>query len=180
MKAIYHGQYISKAGNLTYTYAVTGKAEELTTYTTLQEANSGKPAGTWNKAENGQPLFYLNIANERRNGRTAQKVLDLLISYDKTRIIIDRSRQELEKDERLAAKIEDEEAKIMAQIRLGIIKPIGGTTRIAPQPQATPTPAANAEPANLADEIMANIGAEPLVGALAGDGEHGVDDNIGA
>jgi len=170
MKAVYLSQYRKKGtGALMFVYVVTGAVKELEEYINIQENGpAGKGPGTWQKADNGAPLWWLNVDTEKRNGNMPKQSYTLIFNRDKTGIIRDDSAEQLASYARINAKKEDKLAELQAEIELGLreVPTRGGAFRatatgniVAPEEKPA------GEPKNLADEIVAGIGeGEPGAG----------------
>lgn len=150
MKATYHSQYRKPTG-LQYVYKVTGTAKELEQYRIVQEAQSGKGAGTWPEAD-GSPLFFVSVANEMRNGNVPEMQYALIFNNDNTRIIRDNSAAEHRKYASIAEKKEAAMAELMAKIELGLIE-VPRFNRTLPSTQTAPQ-SISGEKKGLVDEII--------------------------
>lgn len=166
MKATYHGQYF-KNGKKMFTFKVTGTTEEISKYKAIQETATNRAFGTWPEAD-GHPLYFLGVATLLRNGEIPKKQYSLLLNQDETRIIRDTSADELANYERMQDETNKAQAMIMAEIRLGLRTV---STNSASSTSAPSTPVAKpvgAEAPDLADKILAEVGAggEDLAGGL--------------
>lgn len=160
LKAIYHSQYRKKGtGALMYTYAITGTAIEVADYLLVQEAATARTPGTWPKADNGAPLWWLNVTVEKQSGGNPKQSYNLIFNRDKTAIIRDDSAEQMAASNRIAALKEEKIAELQAQIELGIIpQPSRGNSGM--RVVATPASTQLVVPENkdLTDEIISSVG----------------------
>lgn len=156
LKAIQHGKYRNKKGSMVLTYVVTGPAVEVEEYVVIQSAQTNKTPEQWPRVNNN-PLFYVNLANELAQGRAPKATIDLVKSFDGTRYFQDDTREETAKWARVSEKMEDELAKNMARIQLGLDKVATPVARPMTAPAIAPPKGAGIE-----EEILEHIA----------DGEH--------
>lgn len=175
LKAVYHDQYRKrdKRGNpvLMYKYTVTGPLVEVQEYLTVQSGIIGKTPDEWAKAENGNPLFFLNVTALEQQGRLPKLSFILQKNYDGSRYFPEVAKAELAGMEQREARIEARMDDYMAQLRLGIIRvaaPVPNNTVPTGQPTALPQPAAQPD---LLDGAIANMGANPIANELIHDDE---------
>lgn len=169
MKATYHGQYF-KNGRKMMTFKVTGTTEEIAKYKAIQETQTNRAIGTWPEAD-GHPLYFLGVDTLLRNGEIPKKQYPLIFNQDDTRVIRDTSADDNVNYERMQEETNKAQAIIMAEIRLGIrtVARNNGFTVATPAQQAA---AIGAEKADLAESIMAEVGAggEDLGGGVETEG----------
>ncbi len=128
LKATINGKYRKANGQLVYTYTVTGTAKEIAEYNAAQAEQTGTTVDQLKKSASGQPLYWF-VSNPLQ-GRFAQKTFNLAISYG-GKIVIDDTAESVAKDERMAVKMEDHQALILAEISLGVRKVLAPTTAAA-------------------------------------------------
>lgn len=155
LKAVFNGKYRKRStGNLMYTYKVTGPKAEQDEFVTIMALQANRDAATWQVVDNC-PLHWVNVTQRMKNGQPAPiGSFNLLKNNASTNFIIDDTAQELRENERLADKILDAKAMVMAEIQLGIRG--RGTTVNAPVTTTT-TQAALPAGTNALDEELAAI-----------------------
>jgi len=175
MKAVYHSQY-RKPGTraLMFTYVITGTRQEIDDYILVQEAATGRAAGTWPKDEvTGAPLWWLNTDIEKRNGNMPKQSYTLIFNRDKTRIIRDDSAEQMAAFTRINKIKEEKLAILQAEIELGlrVVDTSASNTRITTTltGPAIQMPEGDKERKSLADEIVAGIGDGNSEGENEGD-----------
>jgi hypothetical protein len=156
LKAVYKDKYRSKgSGQIVLRYLVSGTQAEIAEYKAIQQAQANR--AEWPE-ENGQPIYFVPINNLMRQGRNPQPSINLIKSYDGTRIFEDTSAEDVKawtkRNELKDKAIAELQAKIEMGIDVGQMATAGFARAVAAQPAQT-APAAQPD---LADEIAAGIG----------------------
>lgn len=166
LKASFDGKYRKPSGWV-YRYVVTGPAAELTEYTIIMAARANKTPEEWAKTPAGLPLFFLQLNNLVRNGEFPQASYPLVKSHDGLNYYTDTTAQEMAEFMQIKAASIEEQGKLAARIKMGIIT-VGNNTPATGTPPA-PTPAPSAALADTIGSIIeSGLGEEELESAAAG------------
>lgn len=169
MLKIVQDDFYYKNGGKIITYKVTGPKAEVDEYVAIESSRRNVVPEQVPKATDGSPIFWLSERNEFNNGRVPQKSYTLRKNHDGTRFNLDTSAVDNTNAARLNDLVLGEQAKILAQRRMGI-----GTERPATAPTRTPAPATKG--ADIADDIIDNVGEQEEEHAPAGAGGETIGD----
>lgn len=167
LKASFDGKYRKTSGWI-YRYVVTGPAVELTEYTVIMATRANRTPEEWAKTQAGLPLFFLQLNNLLRNGEFPQASYSLVKSHDGLNFYTDTTAQEMAEFAQIKAASIQEQGKLAAQIKMGIIN-VGNNT---PATSAPATPKSIAAPADTIGSIIeGELGEDAVLegeGAAAG------------
>lgn len=158
LKASFDGKY-RKASGYVYRYVVTGPAAELAEYTIVMATRANKTPEQWAKTPAGLPLFFLQLNNLLRNGEFPQASYPLVKSHDGLNYYTDNTAQEMAEFMQIKAASIQEQGKLAAQIKMGIIT-VGNNTPAV----STPAPATTKPADTIGSIIEGTLGEEELIG----------------
>lgn len=167
LKASFDGKYRKPSGWV-YRYVVTGPTAELTEYTVVMAARANKTPEEWAKTPAGLPLFFLQLNNLLRNGDVPQASYPLVKSHDGLNFYTDTTAQEMAEYQQIKAASIQEQGKLAAQIKMGIITVGNNTPAVNTPAPTTPTGVDKPLADTIGSIIEGELGEEELEGAAAG------------
>lgn len=150
MRATLANQYRSKNGNRVYVYTVSGTTKEIAAYKKAKAERLGVDESELKTDDKGNQLYHFspNLAQ----GRKAEKVFTLAVSFG-GKIVIDTTDAEMVRDNEIDQLMKAEEAKLLVQMKYGLVTAGARATATAAPSTNQPATTGNDEKNTETDEL---------------------------